>query len=205
MIIVCDKCNTKYFLDPQLLLPNGKNVKCVQCGYIWFEKNDDHIESANIELEPIPHGASLPVIVKLKSSLWIRLLPTILSLMIIFSAAMLYRGSIVNHLPVTSYIYDSLGFTTINGLRFEKIELLRGDSFLNINGEILNGSKSSRVMPNVIFTVTDEYGNKLSETIIRSSGSKIAPGDSLPIHKRIFALPQGAKRLVVDMSDFLQY
>lgn len=40
MIVVCNKCDTRYRLDKELILEEGSEVRCSQCEYIWFQKRE---------------------------------------------------------------------------------------------------------------------------------------------------------------------
>ena len=40
MIITCQSCNTKYFINKKILGENGKKVKCSNCEHKWYQKID---------------------------------------------------------------------------------------------------------------------------------------------------------------------
>ena len=37
MILICQSCETRYSVDPNSLVPNGKTVRCAKCGHSWTE------------------------------------------------------------------------------------------------------------------------------------------------------------------------
>jgi len=37
MILTCQNCETRYSVDPNSLVPNGKTVRCAKCGHSWTE------------------------------------------------------------------------------------------------------------------------------------------------------------------------
>ena len=38
MILTCPACDTRYSVDPNSLLPNGRAVRCAKCGNTWTER-----------------------------------------------------------------------------------------------------------------------------------------------------------------------
>ncbi|MDA1060067.1 MAG: zinc-ribbon domain-containing protein, partial [Proteobacteria bacterium] len=49
MIVTCPNCSTRYQLDAQFLVPQGRALRCVKCGHSWTER---------------PKTAAAPVIVE---------------------------------------------------------------------------------------------------------------------------------------------
>lgn len=43
MYLSCPKCSTKYRLNPEKLGDEGHEVRCTQCGYVWFQKPEDAV------------------------------------------------------------------------------------------------------------------------------------------------------------------
>lgn len=62
MILTCPECKSRYVVNPTVLLPNGRTVRCAKCKNTWFEKkpeedveiipNDDAKNSLNENEKP---------------------------------------------------------------------------------------------------------------------------------------------------------
>ena len=48
MIVVCNKCDTKYKIEKHSINENGSDLRCTKCGHVWFQKyrNDEIITEA---------------------------------------------------------------------------------------------------------------------------------------------------------------
>jgi predicted Zn finger-like uncharacterized protein len=42
MILTCPECKARYVVNPNVLLPQGRTVRCAKCAHSWFEKNSDN-------------------------------------------------------------------------------------------------------------------------------------------------------------------
>ena len=38
MLLSCSSCNSKYLLNSADLKPNGRTVRCITCGYEWYQE-----------------------------------------------------------------------------------------------------------------------------------------------------------------------
>ena len=41
MLISCNSCNSKYLINSADLKPDGRNVKCANCGNQWFQESQN--------------------------------------------------------------------------------------------------------------------------------------------------------------------
>ncbi|MCB1563512.1 MAG: zinc-ribbon domain-containing protein [Alphaproteobacteria bacterium] len=72
MILTCPQCETRFLLSALVLAPEGRRVKCSNCGEIWFEKPDmkelkeeeglPPLEDIPDAVKPIPDGSAVPAI-----------------------------------------------------------------------------------------------------------------------------------------------
>ncbi|MEM6681436.1 MAG: DUF3426 domain-containing protein [Pseudomonadota bacterium] len=37
MIVTCENCSSRFVVDPQVLMPSGRRVRCARCKHIWFQ------------------------------------------------------------------------------------------------------------------------------------------------------------------------
>ncbi|MBT5765289.1 MAG: DUF3426 domain-containing protein [Kordiimonadaceae bacterium] len=60
MILTCPECKSRYVVNPTVLLPNGRTVRCAKCKNTWFEKkpkedvemipsDDENVKSDNTQ------------------------------------------------------------------------------------------------------------------------------------------------------------
>ena len=56
MIITCPECATRYELDEDRFLPNGRSVRCTSCGESWFVPAPQPID----DLRPLPRETEEP-------------------------------------------------------------------------------------------------------------------------------------------------
>ena len=53
MITTCPNCEIRYNIDPGLLAPNGRIVRCVRCAHTWTERPPGDV-SASVGALPVP-------------------------------------------------------------------------------------------------------------------------------------------------------
>ena len=61
MILTCTSCDTRFSVDPRSLAPNGRTVRCGNCGHVWDEGPPR--DPAGTTTEPPPAlggGSSVP-------------------------------------------------------------------------------------------------------------------------------------------------
>jgi hypothetical protein len=184
-------------------MPEGKNVKCVKCGYIWFQDAPKHLPIIDkpLKLEPIPKGSSLPVIIEHSSSIWLKILPLFFTFMIIVTSISIFRDQITKTIPYSHKFYNLINLPTTNDINLNNISITRGKDFININGFVVNRSSEERKVPAILLTISDQNGKKLTSSLISSPNHYLNTNEKYPIHKRIFNLPTNSYYVTIDIED----
>lgn len=68
MILQCPECNTRFRVEREILLPQGRKLRCTSCAHVWFQKPTDgrdaakpgRSESFAAMVEDIAAGESAP-------------------------------------------------------------------------------------------------------------------------------------------------
>lgn len=152
MILTCPQCETRFLLSALVLAPEGRRVKCSNCGEIWFEKPDmmelqeeeglPPVEDIPDAVKPIPDGSAVPALhdgedepeggALLGGRLAAFELPGTLAvaaclLILIFGALFLTAGPVTRSWLPAAPFYEALGYrikTPGTGLVFDQVEAL---------------------------------------------------------------------------------
>ena len=203
MILTCEKCTTRYLVNENSLLPDGKNVKCVKCGYIWFQRSTakQYTPEKPIEMEPLPKGSALTAIIDTNISIWLKILPVFFVCMIFITSIALFKDNIMKTVPASRMLYDTLDLSTTASLKLDNVSIVKNKDFVNINGFILNNSNEERKVPAILITVSDENGKKLMYSLMKSPQHYLRANEKYPIHKRLFNLPTNSYYVTIDIAD----
>lgn len=132
MILNCPSCSTRFLIDPALLEPDGRRVRCGRCGDGWFQaptaaSGDDAPASAGAAASTIPRlqefdearrrsaGARMMALTgpkvarRLPSPIamgWIGLVVVVVALA---AGLLLGRDQLIAHLPETEKLYAAAG------------------------------------------------------------------------------------------------
>lgn len=136
MILSCPACSTRYLIDPALLGPDGRVVRCAKCAHQWvgkpqpdqlepepdivsFTRKEAVTESApnygpepETEPEAVSTGAKLPALAKPPARHGRAVAWSLLVLLIgVFSGGIFAREHVIELWPSTARLYERLGLS----------------------------------------------------------------------------------------------
>jgi predicted Zn finger-like uncharacterized protein len=163
MYIACPNCQTNFIIEPGLLQPNGRKLKCSKCRHIWHKDAPKASEIAakmqkNIVKRPIETSYNLPVVIDSPKNWPIAgiILPFVLALIVFFIV-------IFNHILKTTDPKRGQGFF-INVVKTEKN---KQDNILLVKYKISNFSDHAKQIPYVRFLFSDDRANIVDFQIIK--------------------------------------
>ena len=149
MILSCTACGTRYLIDPVLLGPDGRVVRCAKCGHQWTQTPPEDLPR-QVELPPLesdfraipgaarPPGTNLPALQSQQRPrsgviAWAVLLLILGGLV---GGAVLARHDIVAAWPPAGKLYELIGFAHDEigiGLEWRKVSSASRSGWLNGN------------------------------------------------------------------------
>lgn len=216
MILTCPACSTRYTLDPQSLGPDGRKVRCTQCGHVWHQdppadmprplalpRDENPDEPASLyERRPVAMDMA-----PTRSPRW----PAFTALGIVIAAMIggliVGREQVVRALPFTAAVYGTLGLGVggeVLGLEVRNLvargETVEGRPILEIDGEIYNLSDGVRAVPPLTIMYYGADGQELGTSSFSVSSNRMLPGEVLRFNQRVENPPREAVRFDVRFS-----
>jgi predicted Zn finger-like uncharacterized protein len=119
MQVTCSNCGARYAVDPKAIGPTGRTVQCARCNHRWFEPAQaapiPPVDAASpadpvsdgpvpdVVIRPQSPGSGLPALTtpQPKRQLGRWLAGAVVLLVVVGSAAFIWRGQILDRLPST--------------------------------------------------------------------------------------------------------
>lgn len=217
MILTCPACSTRYTLDPQSLGPDGRKVRCTQCGHVWQQDPPADMPRPL----PLPRGEdpdepaalfdrrnAVMIEPARASPRW----PAFTALAIVIAAMIggliVGREQVVRALPFTSGAYAMLGLGVggeVLGLEIRNLtargEVVDGRPVLVVDGEIYNLSDGVRAVPPVEVLFIGNDRQQLGRSVIDVSSNRMLPGEVLRFSERLENPPRAATRFDVSFAQ----
>ena len=212
MILTCPSCSSRYHVDSASFSPQGRKVRCANCGHRWKARPPaDLPQSVDLELAPpserprakvkaaaaaaatppparrrLPESkaAGAPAL----SMSW--LLGGALVVLLLVSM-IIGRNGIVDKVPASASIYQTLGFSIEQerGLEFTDVtsdwQVEGGASAMVVEGQIVNLSDATQVIPPIRIAILDGEGRELQHEFVEIDKEVLSGGGRISFSGRL--------------------
>lgn len=214
MIIKCTDCSTRYLVDPKILGPAGRIVRCAKCGHSWHENPPEQHSFPNLEPEapeipvselirtprPIPRGSNLPAVAldRARSEImgWAILAAVAAT---VITGVVVFRDSIAEAWPPSGKLYAMLGFDAEPQGRKENaarepltfvgvnsaMENIEDSNVLVLRGKIVNPTSQTLVVPAINAFILDQGKETIFEWSFKISQTEVAAGGSIDFETQV--------------------
>lgn len=226
MILSCPACSTRYLVDPALLGPDGREVRCAKCGHQWAQKPPEDVPAPDLPpLEPEirsvpepeavasapdipPSGVNLPALPRQASRRGSSVAWLLLFLVLaIFVGAFAAREQIMEAWPASTKLYERLGLSMPS---YDKVLVVRngassyhiedGKQVLVVQGEVVNISPALQPVPRLRATLR-EQGRDMQSWTFQAAQSRLLPGEAASFVTRLVEPSPGATELTITFTD----
>ena len=163
MILTCPKCASRFNLLASVLAPEGKRVKCSNCGEVWHQLPDPDELLAEIEMrekegrqspfddipdavKPIPEGSSVPALSdndiefqSTKPNVVAMLLLALLVFLLLCAPLFIFKNAMIKAWPQSIAFYETIGVSVDipgEGVVFDQMRATLSENTFAIDGQI---------------------------------------------------------------------
>lgn len=211
MILSCSACLTRYLVDPALLGPEGRVVRCAKCGHHWMQRPPEDLPKQlelpplQAEPRPIPRGSNLPALPRQPAPSgvlgWVALALIVAA---VLGGGVLAREKIVATWPPAARLYETVGLPVEAlgvGLEFRNMASSRrvvdGVPVLIIEGEVANVSKRVLAVPKLRAALQSAKEREIRRWTFSAARTRLMPGESVSFMTRVESPPQRATGLTI--------
>lgn len=218
MILSCSACSTRYVVDPALLGPDGRTVRCANCGHQWHQQPPIDFpqilqpeappEAPDDRLRDRAPGANLPGFPRRHRAPGAGVAWAVLALAVIILAlaGWIGRNAIMAAWPPSERLYAAIGGVTElpgTGLEFRNVTTARrlesDREVVVIEGDVVNVSNRDRQVPPLRAALTAE-GRELTAWTFEATQSRLLPGESARFVTRTDEPAEDATGLSLDFA-----
>lgn len=198
MIITCPACDTRYTLADSAVGPQGRKVRCAQCGHMWWQSPQDEAAfppDAVTEFHPVPPPSKAPAAKKSAPGKppadpgarrralvgWGSFVAVLLA---IGAAGYFGRATVVRLWPPAALLYETVGLPVEppgTGLQLQNVRSEQkaedGKTALLVEGQILNVSEAARTVPALRVTALGADRQPLRNWTVEPVPPQILPGE----------------------------
>lgn len=223
MIISCSACSTRYLVDPALIGPDGREVRCAKCGHQWVQTPPEDIPDApplpplQPEIRSVPEdqdatdtpvASNLPAVPRPPSRRGSGLAWALLLLLVgVFVGGVLARQEIMAAWPPSVRLYERLGLATpsYDGLLTVRngssaYQQEDGKPVLVVQGEVVNTSSALQMVPKLRASLR-ENGREVQSWIFQATQSRLLPGEAASFVTRFKEPSPSATDLTITFID----
>lgn len=197
MILICEKCHTRYLLPSHSLAPDGRLVRCSNCGHEWYQEyeedefvedseGDEGIEPIPESVKPIPEGSELPSVAvrdEEKPFPAGSILASVGVFAVLFAGLVAMKTPITNAWPQSGAFYQMIGMEPalpgagliFDGLNATSDNTETGGLAINLKGNIVNLSDVVVEVPVVRFTLNDAAGEAADRWYLTPEQGSVEP------------------------------
>jgi len=210
MILTCPSCATRYLIDPAVLPPGGRAVRCAKCSHTWHEEPPpDAPKRVDLEpppvVRPLPPGSNLPAVPERARGSMVGWLVVLLFIAAVVAGGFYGRQKIVDLWPPAARIYGQLGLPVKTQPKFGLVlrnlssstQIENGAAVLTIVGEVANVIDEPRPAPKLRIVLRDAQKKELKDWVHAVEGSEIKAGEKASFTVRLREPPTDARDLEV--------
>lgn len=220
MIVSCTACPTRYLVDPALLGPDGRLVRCAKCGHKWTQRPPADMPRP---VEPLPFEAApfervartsreraqVPALRRDRSAAAPLAWAVFAAVLVAITAAIVFmRESIVATWPAAGPLYAAIGLEAepaLAGLELRNVTsretLADGAKILLVEGELANGSKKLREVPKLRGLLYDDRDREVQRWLFSAPERQLRPGQSVNFRTELRNPPASAVRLTIVLEN----
>ena len=177
MIITCPACNTRYLAETSGFEPDGRTVRCTNCGHSWYQEpprdgpravpfEDEDTRGAPAGRRPLSRIPQYDERPRRRVSTLLGILLAIAVLGGGLAGAYVYRSDVVRAWPPAKGLYSVLNVHVATGaLGFRNTSYARvveeGTSLLVVSGIVVNETDEAIAFSDIRATLRDSQANEL--------------------------------------------